>query len=116
MFPTHPPGHALSPLAVLATIPAAALIVGGLVYALETSKPPVPEPAFAAGQMVRMKAFGVTGMIIDGYCVSSGCRYDVRFASMQIKIPNGGLFSNGGLVDFAPVSRVNVREFEIEAN
>lgn len=80
-----------------------------------SSKPAPAVPAFADGQMVRMKAFGVTGMVIGTYCWRSGCSYDVRFPSLQIKIPNGGLLSNGGPVDFSPVSKIQVREFEIEA-
>lgn len=86
-----------------------------LVYSV-ANEPPRAVPAFSEGQMVRMKAFGVTGMVIGTFCWRSHCSYDVRFPSMQIRIPNGGLFNNGGPVDFAPVSRVNVREFEIEAN
>ena len=53
-----------------------------------------PEPVFANGQMVRMKAFDVTGMVAGGYCVRSGCSYYLRTG---------------------PNATILVREFEIEA-
>lgn len=67
-------------------------IVGGAVVFADISG--TPEPAFSNGQMVRMKAFDVTGMVTGGYCVRSGCTYYLRTG---------------------PKSTLAVREFEIEA-
>lgn len=89
-------------------------LFGTLTYKIMFPAPPAV-PAFANGQMVRMKAFDATGMVVAVKCWPSECYYDVRFPSLQLRIPNGGLFSNGGPVDFSPVSKVEVREFEIEA-
>lgn len=77
-----------------------------------------PEPGFKPGQMVRMKAFGNEGMVVDAWCnpVKYGgeCFYHVRFNALQITT-NTRLWGGDRPVDFAPVALVrDIRQFELE--
>lgn len=119
MLPTYSgpnsPTSALSAWAMVAAVVAPVAGFIGLIVYSEINEPAPAVPVFANGQMVRMKAFDATGMVVAVKCWPSECYYDVRFPSLQLRIPNGGLSSNGGPIDFSPVSKVEVREFEIEA-
>jgi hypothetical protein len=78
-----------------------------------------PVPEFKPGQMVRMKAFGNEGMVVDVWCnrVRHGgaCNYSVRFDSLQITT-NTRLLGRDGPISFAPVAIVRgIQQFELEA-
>ncbi len=100
------------------------LLAGGLIWGMTTIRfgtdnGPRVQPAFYAGQMVRMTAFGNTGMVVYVSCprqkYGSSCRYDVRFPAMQLRT-DVSLFGSDGPVEFAPVALVRrIREFELEA-
>ena len=99
------------------------LLAGGLIWAITTIKfgpdhGPRIQPAFHDGQMIRMRAFGNTGMVVYVSCprrkYGSSCRYDVRFPAMQLRT-DVSLFSPDGPIEFAPVALVRgIREFELE--
>lgn len=104
-----------------------AVIVGGFAYfiysierdLLERRASPPVASVFRDGQIVRMKAFGATGMVVGMYCprvIDGGnCTYSVRFSAMQATT-NTRLFGSDGPIDFAPVALVNnIREYELEA-
>ena len=102
---------------------AAFVVAGGIIWGAHTlikSKmdfgPPV-SGAFHAGQMVRMEAFGHSGMVIRVRCpfqkFGSVCRYDVRFPAMQLHT-DVKLFGSDGPIQFAPVALVRgIYEFEL---
>ena len=82
---------------------------------------PPQTPAFANGQLVSMKAFGHTGMIISSNCPRSigdrqfGCTYSVRFSAIQSRTDTR-VFGSDGPIDVAPVALVSgIREYELEA-
>ena len=73
--------------------------------------------AFYAGQMVRMEAFGHSGMVVRVRCpfqkFGSVCRYDVRFPAMQLHTDTR-LFGADGPIQFAPIALVRgIYEFEL---
>ena len=101
-----------------------AALSGGIVLALRAAGPtygPPQTPAFANGQLVSMKAFGHTGMVISSYCPRSvdgrqfGCTYSVRFSAIQSRTDTR-VFGSDGPIDVAPVALVNgIREYELVA-
>ena len=101
----------------------AAAVAGIIVWAISTSLDHDPTygpriaSAFHAGQMVRMEAFGQTGMVVRVRCpfekFGSVCRYNVRFPAMQLHT-NVRLFGADGPIQFAPVALVRgIYEFEL---
>lgn len=66
-----------------------------------------PKPAFEEGDIVTMKAFGITGMVLHHECTSlrDTCIYSVRFA-------NPGASENR--VENQIYHLDNVREYELE--
>lgn len=67
---------------------------------------------FKTGDIVRMKTFGHTGMVIDVRC-NEYCEYQVRFSAIQSNT-NTRILGTDRPIDVAPVSLVWVRGFEIE--
>ncbi len=68
---------------------------------------------FQPSDMVRMKAFGHTGMVISISCWK-GCTYSVRFSAIQNNT-NTRIFGAYDPIDVAPVSVVSgIREYELE--
>ena len=99
------------PLIALAIVSSVAALVW-LLVSLADEGPKRP-PLFQKGQMVAMKAFGETGMVVGHYCFRDECFYDVRFKALQMHTASN-LIGSGGPVTLAPVALVqNVREFEL---
>ena len=83
---------------------------------------PAEVPKFSQGQIVKMKAFGHRGMVIDSHCPRPSnfgkyvCRYSVRFSAVQTNT-NTRVFGSDGLIDVSPVSLVSgIMEYELEAS
>ena len=99
-------------------------VVGLVMLAANAAAPtygPPQTPAFANGQLVSMKAFGHTGMVISSYCPRSvddrqfGCTYSVRFSAIQSRTDTR-VFGSDGPIDVAPVALVHgIREYELGA-
>ncbi len=105
------------------TVSIGLLTASGLIWLMTaipfgTDYGPRIQPTFYDGQMVRMRAFGSTGMVVWVSCpfqqFGSHCRYDVRFPAMQLRT-DVKLFGPDGPIEFAPVALVRgIREFELE--
>lgn len=92
-----------------------------LVVSILPDRGPPQVPAFRSGQMVKMAAFGTTGMVVSSRCPRSyngavyACTYSVRFSSIQMNT-NVSLFGADGAIDVAPIALVHgIREFELQS-
>jgi len=90
--------------------------VGLIIYSIENIT--YATSSYNYGQMVKMKAFDQTGMLVRIDCYKEatgrGCIYSIRFSALQLKT-NTSLFNSDGPVSFSPVALVHgIREFEIE--
>lgn len=91
----------------------AVLLVAVFAAIVSVTLPKGP-PVFAKGDLVRMRLGGATGMIVNSICEGNGCRYAVRFPSIEIRT-NTRLLASDDAVTLSPVSLVHgIMEFELE--
>lgn len=91
------------------------------VWAISNKYTPPPAPAFLSGQMVQMRAFGTTGMVVSVHCregvrgeYDGYCTYAVRFDGTQASTDTRWIGQDGPIT-VAPVALVKgIQEFELQ--